>query len=178
MPTAVNEILSCFIQTTVIEAIKNHTGRLGGVEVYTNSEVRTTNRFSHSKRIPDIMTKARLHPVEDFKFRRSIIFEVGLTQTLHALRDRARIWLHETQEEVHLVVLIKLLEVPPAKYTTMEGETISRSRARKNQFEWQTSKLLFEGRTLEQEIHHKMSSCNPDNQTSIQQILFDIKNSI
>ncbi|RPB24388.1 hypothetical protein L211DRAFT_837800 [Terfezia boudieri ATCC MYA-4762] len=178
MPTPVHESLSGFIHSTVIEAIKNHTGRLSGVEVYTNSEVRTTNRFTHSKRIPDIMTKARLHPLQDFKFRRSIIFEVGLTQTLHALRDRARIWLHETEEEVHLVVLIKLLEVPPAKYTTMAGETISRSRARKNQFEWQTSKLLFEGRTLEQEIHQRISGCNPESQTSPQQILFDIKNSI
>ncbi|KAF8423931.1 hypothetical protein EV426DRAFT_601782 [Tirmania nivea] len=85
-------------------------------------------------------------------------------------------WLYHTNEEVHLVVLIKLLEVPPARYITMAGETISRSRARKTQFEWPTSQLLFEGRTLEQEFHLRSSRNDvADRETSIEQILFDIR---
>ena len=38
-----------------------------------------------------------------------------------SLRSKARMWLHETQGEVRLVVFIKLLEVPPAKYVVAGG---------------------------------------------------------
>jgi len=66
-------------------------------------------------------------------------------------------WLYQMQDEVYLVVLIKLLEVPPTKYVTMARKTISRSRACKSKFDW--PKLLFEGRTLEQEIQFRRANC-------------------
>ena len=137
-------------------------------------EITTTSQHSHSQRVPDVCTKALLHPPDNY--RRSIIFEVGLTQTLVSLRERARMWLYQTEEEVHLVVLIKLLEVPPTKYVTTAGEAISRSRARKNKFAWPTSELLFEGRTLEQEI--QIRSTSTDRELTMHQILFNIKTTI
>ena len=140
-------------------------------------EIRTVHPDSENRRIADIFTTVRLHPIESGKCRRSIVFEVGLTQTLGSLRERARMWLHQTQEEVHLVVVIKLLEVPPAQYVTRSGETISRSHARTKQFEWPARQYLFGGRTLEQEISLRSASHNDvaDRETTVQQILCDIK---
>ena len=118
-----------------------------------------------------ICTKALLHPL--IKYRRSTTFEVGLTQTLGSLRERGIMWPHQTPEEVHLVVLIKLLEVLSARYVTGTGESISCSHVRNSKFLWPTSKPLPQRRTLEQEFY--LRSIRADREAAMQQILCDIK---
>ena len=96
-----------------------------------------------------------------------LVFEVGSTETWDFLCDKA---------------------APDAgsrasggiDQLTTAGKTLSRSPSRKNRFRWPTTQLLFGGRTLEQEIHLRSTSRNgiAGRETSIQQILFDIKAAI
>lgn len=105
--------------------------RDAGVEIQTNTRFRLIKSPS-SYVVPDLTTAVRVDGEDEF--RNCVVIEVGNTQPLRELRQKAQMWLYNTAR-VHLVVLVDLQEIPQA-YEDSEGWVIAKSTAKENAYNW------------------------------------------
>lgn len=132
-PTAVHE---CFIKYALdaincrVREITSMRPYAAGVTAGTNTHLRL-DQSPGSLLLPDVFTEVEL---AGGGLRRCIMFEVGNTQSLQSLKQKAHTWLYYT-DDVHLVMVIDLQEIHQA-YQDKDGTVVAKSTAQDRACEW------------------------------------------
>lgn len=132
-PTAVHE---CFIKYALdaincrVREITSMRPYAAGVTAGTNTHLRL-DQSPGSLLLPDVFTEVEL---AGGGLRRCIMFEVGNTQSLQSLKQKAHTWLYYT-DDVHLVMVIDLQEIHQA-YKDKDGTVVAKSTAQDRACEW------------------------------------------
>jgi len=148
MPTPIHENIANYAMLIILGAIGTYTGMSTydtgmGIRVYHNSEIETTEGSSSGgRRIPDLSIKVRLHPPEAGMVFTGVVWEIGVSQSLASLKQRARMWLSNAgmgeDVKIHLVVLVHVFEEEaPKEYLDENGGVImSRNKAKRMKWDW------------------------------------------
>ena len=128
------------------------------IRVSANHEIQTDEFRGSGKRIPDISIRVPLYPEMDRLFT-GVVWEVGVTQSLASLKQRASMWLSNKgmpdNIRIHLVILVHAYEEEgPKEYLNEKGEVIlSKHKAKSMKWDW--PKEWFENRTIVEEANKR-----------------------
>jgi len=162
MPTPVHEDIPDYAMANIFDAIAIHTGMstrdtTKAIHLRTDSEIDTGEDGSGGRKIPDISIQVRLHPPQPRIFFTGIVWEIGVSQSLASLKQRARMFLSHRgmakDVNIHLVVLVYVDEEEgPKEYLGENGEVIM-IRQRAKSIKWDWPKQWFENRGVVEEVN-------------------------
>ncbi|KAF8432381.1 hypothetical protein BGX38DRAFT_1334041 [Terfezia claveryi] len=135
MPTPVHESFCRYAAWFIPDAVQNYTKLnplQSGISVHTNTDIKGLGpqRFSH--RCPDLCI--RVKSARPNMFIRGIVVEVGFSQSLASLRQKALDWFEDISE-LHMCILIDIAEQAQERMDST-GKKISKSKAKKLKNEW------------------------------------------
>ncbi|RPB25782.1 hypothetical protein L211DRAFT_56203 [Terfezia boudieri ATCC MYA-4762] len=135
MPSPVHKSISEGLSWNILQAVYcsiKVNPILNGIHVHTNRDITELGPTKNSSRCPDLQIEVQT--TQQDIFISGIIVEVGFSQSLASLYEKATGWFQDLPD-LHMCILVDITE-QAQEYVDSAGQKISKSKAKKVQNEW------------------------------------------
>ncbi|KAF8418331.1 hypothetical protein EV426DRAFT_679865 [Tirmania nivea] len=135
MPSPVHKSISEGLSWNILQAVYcsiKVNPILNGIHVHTNRDITELGPTKNSSRCPDLQIEVQT--TQQDIFISGIIVEVGFSQSLASLHEKATGWFQDLPD-LHMCILVDITE-QAQEYVDSAGQKISKSKAKKVQNEW------------------------------------------